>query len=59
MIRNKIREPFNRIVKIRLPIIAATALVGITGQALNLSFSTCLTLVVLAQTVLVLLSLKP
>jgi hypothetical protein len=43
----------------RLPIILATALVGITGQALNWSLGACVGAMLACQFILVLLSLRP
>jgi hypothetical protein len=47
-----------RLLRVKVPIIAASALVGITGQMLGWSFGTCLGAVVLSQVILVVLSLK-
>jgi hypothetical protein len=54
--REKISQRF---VIVRFPIIAISAAVGMTGQALNWPISTCLAALLLTQVVLAAIALLP
>jgi hypothetical protein len=54
--REKISQRF---VIARFPIIAISAAIGMTGQALNWPISTCLAALVLTQMILVTIALLP